>query len=115
MSNESAHRRKYRRERSEGRTANRVSQPGENKFTRKEHLHLKSGGLEGWHANETEEQRHAALRRALRAPGGSYRRVIERLTIIGNLNENQSPETTRKVREDVAWVQKTFGPAEREY
>jgi hypothetical protein len=81
----------------------------EDRFTKREGIHLTPGGLEGWHANESAEQRHAALRRALRTSGSSYRRVIDRLTIIGNLNEHQSPETTRKVREDVAWFQKNFG------
>lgn len=105
MSDPSAQRRKYRKERSMERKKDR--------WTKREDIHLEPGGLHGWHANETEEQRHSALHRALRSPGGNYARVIERLTIIGNLNENQSPETTRKVREDVAWFQKNYG--ERSY
>jgi Family of unknown function (DUF5771) len=99
--------RKHRKERS----AYRRSQRGENKFTKREGVRLVPGGLEGWHANESAAQRHSAIKKAIRRNG--YATTIRRLTVIGNLDENSSPETTRKVREDVHWAQQNFG--ERDY
>jgi Family of unknown function (DUF5771) len=111
LSNASAMRRKPRRERSEARTAFRAGQRGENKFTKKEGIHLVPGGLEGWHAHETPEQRHAAIRKVVRREG--WQRAVRRLNLLANLDENTHPGVSRIAREDLHWVQKNY--SERGY
>jgi len=104
MSNESAQRRKHRRERSEQRKMTRAQWKG---------VRQTPGGLEGWHHNESATKRHHAILR--RFHHSSYQSTIASMVLERTRTENRAPETSRVMNEDILWFQRNYGPAEREY
>ncbi len=111
MSNESAQRRKYRRERNKLRKVFPSNKP--DRFMAKENLRLTPGGLHGWHAHETEAQRRSAIKKTVRRDG--YATTVRRLNVLATLDKNRDPKDAEKAKADMHWLQQTFGPSEREY
>jgi len=107
MSNESAHRRKSRRERSERRNAERASK------AQWKGVRQAPGGLNGWHHNESESKRHHAILARFHKTG--YQSTVAAMVLERTRTENRAPETSRVMNEDILWFQRNYGPAEREY
>jgi len=64
----------------------------------------KAGMLKGWKADESAEDRHAALRRAVKSEG--CRSVITRLTLEHNFTYRTSPKTAKTAMTDAKWLHK---------
>jgi hypothetical protein len=68
---------------------------------------LKKGSLTkfGYYTNGSEEERHKALKKALKSYG--YSSVIKKLNAIKLLTKNTKPKNSRIYGKDLKWVQKT--------
>jgi len=64
----------------------------------------KAGALKGWEAKKSAEQRHASLRKAVKAEG--CRNVISRLSLERGFTKRTSPSTAAKAKADQAWLRK---------
>lgn len=62
----------------------------------------KPGSLKGWRSDDGAPQRHAALKKAVRAEG--CRSVILRLNLEANFTKKTSPKTYRKARQDMDYL-----------
>lgn len=62
----------------------------------------KEGTLKGWEAKKSAPQRHAALRKAVKAEG--CRAVISRLSLERGFTKRTSPSTAAKAKADQAWL-----------
>ena len=60
----------------------------------------------GYTPKESEEARHEALRKAVKAAGAGE--VVKRLNAIANVTENSQPTNSKIYREDENWVRENF-------
>ena len=68
------------------------------------YLHLEKGGLHGWCAHCSEEERHEALRRA--REHSSYATVIRRLNALRRVDHEREPGVARVAKEDEHWMER---------
>jgi hypothetical protein len=64
----------------------------------------KAGMLKGWEAKKSAEQRHASLRKAVKAEG--CRNVINRLSLERGFTKTTSPKTAATAKKDWQWLRK---------
>jgi hypothetical protein len=67
---------------------------------------LHKGKLYGYHIDLPETQRHNILLNLLKSDTDSYSQLIKRLNIIGIYNKYKHPEIEKKIRKDIAFLQK---------
>mgnify|MGYP000879853443 CR=1 FL=1 len=67
---------------------------------------LHKGKLYGYHIDFPEKQRRNILLNLLKSDTASYSQLIKRLNIIGIYNKYNHPETEKKIRKDIAFLQK---------
>ena len=67
------------------------------------HVHVEEGGLHGWCASCSPEERHRAIERTVRTDG--YATAVRRLNFLANVaNRGNNERTHRVAREDEDWV-----------
>jgi hypothetical protein len=64
----------------------------------------KAGMLKGWEAKKSADQRHASLRKAVKAEG--CRNVINRLSLERGFTKKTSPKTAATAKKDWQWLRK---------
>lgn len=64
----------------------------------------KAGMLKGWEARKSSEQRHEALRKAVKVEG--CRNVINRLSLERGFTKTTSPKTAATAKKDWQWLRK---------
>lgn len=62
------------------------------------------GKLKGWSSSQGDQERHQALKKAVKSEG--CRGVILRLNLEANFTKNTSPKTYKKARKDMTWLRK---------
>lgn len=60
----------------------------------------------GYSSFKTEEERHVALKKAVKTLG--YSAIIKKLNAVKILNKNRNPEVSKKFNKDMIWIQNKF-------
>jgi hypothetical protein len=69
------------------------------------HVHVEEGGLHGWCASCSPEERHRAIERTERTDG--YATAVRRLNFLANVaNRGNNERTHRVAREDEDWAER---------
>lgn len=69
-------------------------------------IKLKKGGLMGYKINDPIQKKRQALDRLVKKDG--YSTIVKRLNILAIYNKNRYPQYTRKIRNDISYLQSVY-------
>lgn len=67
------------------------------------------GLLMGYHIDMPLKKRRSILRNNIKKDLANYSETIKRLNVLVIYNKNRYPETSKRAKRDLAYIQKTFG------
>jgi hypothetical protein len=69
-------------------------------------IYVKRGKLEGYSVNDSIKARRSILKKLLQK--NPYASIIKRLNVLSIYNKNRYPETSKKVKSDISYIQKKY-------